>query len=66
MILTEIQYETGNGEFLTIAKAFQTWCHNLEDYKREVLIFIDYNNLCYFIDTKNMSSQQVLWAQKLS
>ena len=31
-----------------------------------MLVFIDYNNLCQFINTKSLISKQVCWAQELS
>ena len=66
MIPTETWYETHDGELLAIVKAFTTWCHYLDGCKHEVLVLIDYNNLCCFMDTKSLSSKQVYWAQELS
>ena len=66
MIPAKTQYKTHNGELLAIVKSFQIWKHYLEGYKHEVLIFIDYNNLEQFMDTKSLSFSQVYWAQKLS
>ena len=66
MIPEETQYKTHNGKLLAIIKAFKTWHHYLEGCKHKVLIFTDNNNLCYFMDTKSLSSRQVHWAQKLS
>ena len=66
MIPAETQYETHDGELLAIVKAFKTWRHYLEGCKHEVLVFIDYNNLCRFMDTKSLSSRQVRWVQELS
>ena len=66
IILVETEYETHNGEFLAIVKAFKMWRHYLEGCKHEVLVFTDHNNLRCFIDTKNLSSRQICWAQKLS
>ena len=31
-----------------------------------MLIFNNYNNLSWFVNTKSLSSKQVQWAQKLS
>ncbi len=59
MIPAETRYKTHNQELLVIIEAFKTWRHYLEGYKYEVLIFTYYNNLCWFIDTKNLSSYQV-------
>ncbi len=57
---------THNQELLAIIEAFKTWRHYLEGCKYEVLIFTDHNNFRWFMDTKNLSSYQVCWAQKLS
>ena len=66
MISAETQYETHNGEFLAIVKAFKTWRHYLKGCKQNVLVLTDHNNLRRFMDTKSLSSRQVRWAQKLS
>ena len=66
MIPAKTWYETYNGELLAIVKAFKTWKHYLEGCKYEVLMLTDHNNLQRFIDTKNLSSKQVQWAQELS
>lgn len=59
MIFIETCYKTYNQVFLTIIKAFKGLYHCLENYKYKILVFIDYNNLCYFIDIKNLSLHQV-------
>ena len=66
MIPAETRYETHDGELLAIVKAFRAWCHYLNDYKYEVLVLIDHNNLRRFMDTKSLSFKQVRWAQELS
>ena len=66
MIPAETWYKTHDGELLAIVKAFKTWQHYLEGCKHKVLVLIDYNNLCRFMKTKNLSSCQVWWAQELS
>ena len=66
MILTETQYETHNSELLAIVKIFKTWKHYLKGCKYEVFMLTDHNNLQRFMDTKNLSSRQVQWAQELS
>ena len=66
MILAKTWYETHNGELLEIVETFKTWRHYLEGCKHEVLMLTDYNNLQHSIDTKNLSSRQIWWAQKLS
>ena len=66
MIPAKTRYETYKDELLAIVKAFKTWRHYLEGCKHEVLDLTDHNNLRLFMDTKNLSSRQVRWAQKLS
>lgn len=65
MILAKVQYKTHNGKFLNIIKTFKTWQHYLEGYKYEILVLTDHNNLYRFIDMKNLSPQQIRWAQEL-
>ncbi len=66
MIPAETRYETHDGKLLAIVEAFKTWRHYMEGCKHKVLVFIDYNNLQYFMNTKNLSSRHVRWAQELS
>ena len=65
MIPAKTWYKTHDGELLAIVEAFKTWRHYLEDCKQKVLVLIDHNSLRRFMDTKNLSSRQVYWAQKL-
>ena len=66
MIFAKTRYETHNGKFLAIVKAFKIWRYYLENCKYKMLVLTNYNNLCHFIDIKNLSLRQVCWAQKLS
>ena len=66
MIPAETWYKTHDGELLAIVEAFKTWKYYLESCKHEVFMLTDYNNLQRFMDTKNLSSKQVRWAQELS
>ena len=59
MILAKTWYKTHDSEFLAIFEAFKTWRYYLEDCKHKVLVFINYNNFCRFIDTKSLSFCQV-------
>ena len=45
---------------------FKTWRHYLKSCKDEVFVLTDHNNFQRFIDTKNLNSRQVNWAQELS
>ena len=65
-ILAKTRYETHNGEFLAIVKAFQTWQYYIEGCKHKMLMLTNHNNLCHFMETKSLNSCQVWWAQKLS
>lgn len=56
MILIEIKFEIYNNKLFAIIKMFKTWRHYLENYKHEVYVLTDYNNLYCFIDIKNLSS----------
>ena len=65
-ISAETRYKTHDSELLAIVEAFMTWKHYLEGCKHKVLVLTDYNNLCRFMDIKNLSSRQIRWAQELS
>lgn len=66
MIPAETDYKTHDQELLAIVKVFKTWHHYVKGCKYKVVVFIDHNNLCQFMDTKKLSSCQVYWAQELS
>ena len=66
MISAKTRYKTHDAKLLAIVEAFKNWRHHLEGYQYEILVLTDYNNLRRFMDTKNLSSHQVRWAQKLS
>lgn len=66
MIQADTCYKAHDAELLAIVKIFKTWKHYLEGYKHEVLIFTDHSNLQLFMDTKNVSSRPVQWAQEQS
>ena len=58
----KIEYKTHNSKFLAIVEALKTWRHYLKGCKYEVFVLTNHNNLCRFMDTKSLSSQQVHWA----
>ena len=62
MIPAKTRYKTHNSELLAIVEAFKTWRHYLEGYKYKLLVFTDHNNLCFFMNTKSLSSRRVCWA----
>ena len=57
MIFAKTWYKTYNGKLLAIVEAFKNWRYYLEGCKHKVLVFIDHNNLCHFLDTKSLSSK---------
>ena len=59
MILAETRYETHDSQLLAIVETFKTWKHYLEESQHEMLIFTNYNNLCRFMDMKNLSFEQI-------
>ena len=59
MISTETRYETHDQELLAIIEAFKTWHHYLEGCKYEIFVLTDHNNLRQFMNTKNLSFQQI-------
>ena len=61
-----MRYKTNDGDLIAIVKAFSTWRHYLEGCKHKILVLIDHNNLCWFMDAKSLSSRQVCCTQKLS
>ena len=65
MILAETWYKTHNNKLLVILEAFKTWWYNLEGCKHEFLVLTNYNNFCQFMNTRNLISCQVRWAQEL-
>ena len=66
MIPAETRYKTYDNELLVIVGAFKTCRQYLEGCKHKILVFTNYNNLCWFMDTKSLSSRQIRWAQKPS
>ena len=59
MILAETSYETYNGEFLAIIKAFKTWRYYLKGFQHKVFVLTDHNNLKQFMKRKSLSFRQV-------
>ena len=57
MILPKTWYEIYYNKLLVIVETFKTWRHYLKDCKHKVFMLINHNNLCFFIDTKNLSSK---------
>ena len=53
IILAQTCYKTYNVELLAIIEACKNYCYYLESCKNKVLVLINHNNLCPFIDIKN-------------
>ena len=66
MISAKMRYKTHDAELLAIVDTFKNWRHYLEGCQYKVLVLTNDNNLCWFMDTKSLSSHQVRWAQELS
>lgn len=58
-IPAETWYETHDGELLVIIEIFKTWRHCPKGYKHTVFVFINHNNLCLFMNTKNLRAKQI-------
>ena len=54
IIQAETCYETHDAELLAIVEAFKTWRYYLKGCKHEVLVLTNHNNLCHFMDIKNL------------
>ena len=55
IITIKIEYKTYNAKLLAIVEAFKTWRYYLESCKHQSIILTNDNNLCQFIDVKNLS-----------
>ena len=59
MILTEIKYETHDGELIAIVDAFKTWKYYLKGSWHKVFVLTDHNNFRRFMDMKSLNSKKV-------
>lgn len=55
MISAKTRYETHNGKLLAIIEIFKPWGYYQEDFKYEVFILMDHNNLKRFIDNVSIT-----------
>ena len=62
----EVNYEIYNKELLIIICAFKEWQSELEGSAFSLKVITDYQNLEYFILTKQFSRCQVQWSEFLS
>jgi hypothetical protein len=61
-----MNYEMYDAELLVIVKAFKRFRHYLEGSTYIVRVLTDYNNLRYFMTTKDLNVRQTRWAKKLA
>lgn len=66
MITAQTRYKTHIRKLSAIIKPFKSWHYYLKGYKYKIRVLTNHNNLCRFIDTKNLSSRLICWAQGLS
>jgi len=66
MISAECNYEIYDKKLLIIIHCLKHWCLELKCMNISIKIFIDHLNLKYFIISKELTQQQVKWAEKLS
>jgi hypothetical protein len=62
----EGRYDTHNRELLAIVDSLKVWRHYLESTVDPFELYIDYDNLRWFMKTKELSKRQVRWAEKLA
>lgn len=54
MIIAKTWYKIWDSKFLAIMEFFKTCWNYVKDYKNDIFIFTNHNNLYQFIDTKNL------------
>jgi hypothetical protein len=62
----EINYEIHDKELLIIVDSFQEWRYLLEGASHPVTVYIDNNNLEYFMTTRVLNRHQARWNMSLS
>src|SRR5256714_2240449 len=66
MTPAERNYDTHDQELLAIVKSFKQWRHYLEGSRHPIVVLADHANLRYFMTTKELSSHQARWAERLA
>jgi len=61
----EQNYDIHNKELLAIVVAFMEWRPYLKGTEKPVTVYMDHQNLQYFLTTKVWTHRQIRWAQKL-
>jgi hypothetical protein len=59
MSSAEMNYDIHDKELLTVITAFQKWKIYLKGIKYQVKVFTDYQNLIYFLTTKELNRRQI-------
>jgi hypothetical protein len=65
MISAECNYKIYNKKLLTIIRCLKHWCFKLKCMNILIKIFINHLNLKYFMISKELTQQQVKWAEKI-
>ena len=66
MNLAESNYEIYDKKLLAIIKAFEIWRSELENTEDPVQVFINHNNLKYFMSSKFLNRRQTRWSEFFS
>jgi hypothetical protein len=61
-----LRWHTYDKELSAIVESFKTWRHYLEHALSTIWVLSDYNNLRYFMTTKELSPKQARWAEELA
>ncbi|KAK3539771.1 hypothetical protein QTP70_013205 [Hemibagrus guttatus] len=59
---TEVNYDVGNRELLSIKAALEEWCHWLEGACHLFQVLTDHRNLEYLCGAKRLNPRQARWA----
>ena len=63
---TECNYNIYDRELLAIMRALDAWHHYLLSSPTTVQVFMNYKNLTYFCQPRNLNHQQARWLLNLS
>jgi hypothetical protein len=62
----EVRWHTHDKELYAIVQFFKTWRYYLEHALLTIWVVTDYNNLRYFMTTKELTPKQARWAEELA
>ena len=63
---TEMNYEIYDKEMLAIVESLEHYRHYFEGLGQQIMVYSDYHNLLWFMETKIYNRRQARWAEKLS